>query len=60
MNRSWFVYYGYKLGLSRSETLQTTYGEFMDLMACDAISRGDAQYRRPKVRMTMEELLQVR
>ena len=48
------------MNMSREETLNTGYGEFMDLMACDAISKGQAKYRRPKKRMTFEELLKVR
>lgn len=48
------------MNMTREETLSTGYGEFMDLMACDAISKGNAKYRRPKKRMTFEELLKVR
>lgn len=60
MNRSWFIFYGYRMGLNRKETLATRYGEFMDLMACEAIDKGTAKYRRPKVRMSTEEMLKVR
>ena len=60
MNRSWYIYYGYKIGMSREETLNTRYGEFMYLMACESISNGSAKYKRPKVRMTLDELMKVR
>ena len=48
------------MGLSRTETLQSRYGEFMDLMACESISNGDAKYKRPRVRMTTEQLLRIK
>lgn len=60
MNRSWFIYYGYQMGLTRKETICTRYGEFMDLMACDAITKGQAKYKKPARRMTTEEMLKVR
>lgn len=60
MNRSWFIYYGHQMGMSRDETLNTGYGEFMDLMACDAITKGTAKYKRPRERMSLDELRKVR
>lgn len=46
--------------MSRSETLCTVYGEFMDLLACDSISNGTAKYKRPKRRMGFDDLMKVR
>ena len=48
------------MGLDRAETLGTRYGEFMDLMACSAIDKGEAKYKRPRIRMKTEEMLKVR
>ena len=48
------------MGMTRQETINTRYGEFMDLIACDEIDRGAAKYKRPKIRMKTEEMLKVR
>ena len=54
MNRSWFIYHGHMMNMSRDETMTTRYGEFLDLMACDAIMTGKAKYKRPKKKMNHE------
>lgn len=59
MNRAWFIYYGYKIGMSRQETLRTKFGEFMDLLDCDAITRGDAKYKKPKMRLSEDDLMKL-
>lgn len=46
--------------MTRNETLNTVYGEFMDLLACDAISKGQAKPKRPKKKMTLDELVALR
>lgn len=48
------------MGMDRQTILATRYGEFMDLMTCDAIEKGAAKYKRPPKRMTTEEMLKVR
>lgn len=45
MNRSWFIFYGHKLGMSRAETLTTPYGEMMDMMSCMAIFNGSLKQK---------------
>lgn len=60
MNRSWFIYHGHMMNMSRDETMTTRYGEFLDLMACDAIMNGKAKYKRPKKKMNHDEMLKVR
>ena len=60
MNRSWFIYYGLKLGMDRQATMNTPYGEFMDLLACDAISKGQAKQKKPKKKMTFDEFIALR
>lgn len=40
--------------------MNTRYGEFMDLMECDKIDRGVAKYKKPKVRMSTDEMLRVK
>lgn len=57
MNRSWFIYYGLSLGMDRKATLETPYGEFMDLLSCDSISKGQARQKKPKKKMTFEEFV---
>ena len=46
------------MNMSRDETMQTRYGEFMDLLACMAIDNGGAEPKKKK--MTMEEVLELR
>lgn len=60
MNRSWFVYYGLTLGMSRTETLSTPYGEFFDLLACDDISKGKAKPKKKKKKMSFDEFVALR
>jgi hypothetical protein len=43
--------------MARGDVLNTSYGEFMDLLACDAISKGQAKLKRPKKKMTIDELI---
>ena len=58
MNESWFVYFGHQLNMSRAETMNTRYGEFMDLLDCMAIENGGAEPKEQK--MTMEQVLAMR
>ena len=58
MNESWFVYYGHQLHMSREETMNTRYGEFMDFLACMAIDGGGAEPAKQK--LTMEQILEMR
>lgn len=60
MNRAWFIYYGLSLGMTKHEALGTPYGEFMDLLACDAITKGQAKQKKPKKKMTFEEFVALR
>lgn len=60
MNRSWYLYHGYQIGMNREETLTTRVGVFMDLMACDGIVHGHLDYKRPARRMSEDELMTVR
>ena len=60
MNRSWYIYHGHMMNMTREETMTTRFGEFMDLLSCDAIATGKAKYKRPKKRMSPEEMLNVR
>lgn len=56
MNRSWFIFYGLKLGMTRQETLLTRYGEMLDLISCLAISNGAEEKRH----MSFDEMLALR
>ena len=39
------MFYGHRLGMSREETMQTGYGEMLDLIACLAIESGGAEQK---------------
>jgi hypothetical protein len=36
------------LNMSREETMNTRYGEFLDLLSCQAIESGSAKQKPPK------------
>lgn len=57
MNRSWFVFYGLQLGMTRQETLDTPYGEMLDLINCLAIYNGGADEKR---KLTFDEIMNLR
>ena len=58
LNKSWYLYYGRRLGMSKEEILCTPYGEMMDLIACMAIAEGGA---KPKPRrLSFQEILALR
>lgn len=44
--------------MSREETMNTRYGEFMDFLACMAIDGGGAEPAEQK--LTMEQILEMR
>lgn len=58
MNKSWFIYYGLRIGLKKREVLTAPYGEFADLLACYFIDTGRAEPKKKK--LTMEEFLRLR
>jgi len=39
------LFYGYQLGMSRHEILTTRYGEFLDILSCQAVANGAATIR---------------
>ena len=59
-NRPWFIYMGLKMGMSRQATLSTPYGEFMDLLACDAIHHGTAKEKHKPKKMDFDEFMALR
>jgi len=46
--------------MTQQETLSTTYGVFMDLLACDAVSKGQAKLKRRKKKISFDEFLAMR
>lgn len=48
--------------MARSDTLNTVYGEFLDLLACDAISQGQATQKKAKKKkkMSFDEFIALR
>ena len=47
------------MGMERQEILATPYGEFMDLIACDSISKGKEKQKKKK-KMTFDEFISLR
>lgn len=43
--------------MTRNDVLTTRFGEFQDLMACDAVYHGVAVEKKPK--LTQEEMLEL-
>ena len=39
------LFYGYQLGMSRREILTTRYGEFLDILSCQAVANGAARIK---------------
>lgn len=58
MNRAWSVFYGLKLGMTREETMNTLYGEFLDLINCMDIYNGKKQPKKKKY--SFEEIMELR
>ena len=48
-NISFFVFYGHMLNMSRQETLNTLYGEMLDLISCLAVYNGVAVPKKEKL-----------
>jgi len=46
--------------MTQQETLSTTYGVFMDLLACDAVSKGQAKLKKGKKKISFDEFLAMR
>ena len=59
MNRSWYIYYGHKLGMTKEEVLRTRFGEMQDLLACMAIENGGAD-QVIKRRMNFAEVMELK
>lgn len=57
LNKSWFIFYGLKLGMSKQETMNCPYGLFMDLLTCLSIYEGNMKPKR--LPMSMDEFLKL-
>lgn len=57
MNRSWFIFYGLQIGLSRQEIMTTRVGEMLDLISCLSIYNGGSKLKKERKRMTYEEVM---
>ncbi len=53
----WYLYFGRNHGMDKEDVLNTVFGEFQDLMMCDAISHGLADEVAKKKKLTQEEML---
>ena len=58
MNRSWFLFYGRRCGMSTQEIMITTYGEMVDMISCISIYEGGAKPKRPNMRY--EDVMKMR
>ena len=60
MTESWFVFYGHEMNMSRDETMNTRYGEMLDLINCKAIYNGGAEQKIRKRNLTFDEIISLR
>lgn len=60
MTRSWLIFYGHMLGMSRRETLATRYGELVDLIACLSVYNGTAKLKKERPRLTFAQIMELR
>ena len=51
---------GLKLGMDKQAVMSLTFGEFMDLIACDSISKGNAVQKRKPKKMDFDEFMALR
>lgn len=58
MNRSWWLFYGRKCGMSKQEIMVTTFGELNDMISCLSIYEGGADPEPPK--LTYEQVMNLR
>lgn len=52
----WYMYFGRRHGMNREDVLNTVFGEFQDLMTCEAIYMGFAEEVERKRQLTQEEM----
>lgn len=55
----WMLYFGRNHGMDKEDVLNTVFGEFQDLMTCDAISHGLAKEVAKKKKLTQEEMYEL-
>ena len=58
-NKSWFLFYGKKLNMTRQEIRFTRYGEMLDMITCLAIDEGRMEYKAPKKKWRFEEVMKL-
>ena len=58
MNRSWWLFYGRKCGMSKQEIMVTTFGELNDMISCLSIYEGGAEPAAPK--LTYDQIMNLR
>lgn len=51
------IFLGHEMNMTREETLNTRYGEFIDLVRCRAIMLGNACQKPPKQEMDIHDFL---
>ena len=57
MNLAWLIYSGLSCGLKLAEVMVATPGEIGDLIACKAISCGNAEQ---KIKLSFDDCMKVR
>lgn len=57
MNRSWFLFYGRRCGMTTQEILITTLGEMNDQISCLSIYEGGAE---PDEKLSYDQIMSLR
>lgn len=60
MNKSWYVFYGHELNMSRDETLNTIFCEMIDNISLLAVYNGNAEIEEEPRKMSFEEIMELR
>ena len=51
---------GLKLGMDKQAIMSLTFGEFMDLLACDSISKGNAKQKKKPKKMDFFDFMELK
>lgn len=54
------MFYGYHMGMSRNEILNTRFGLFIDMMSCLGVFNGNSKLKKVRKVMSFEEAIELR
>lgn len=60
LNTAWFLFFGRKLGMQKTEILDLKYGEMMDMINCMTIYNGGAKQKAKRRRLSYDDAINLR